>query len=88
VGSASTSKTNLLGMPRAELEAFVAGLGAKPFRARQLIAGRQQQLGIHVGPAVVLRARELDVVRVEIDGGERIFGAPVFVALPSKGFGG
>ena len=34
---ASTSKVNLLGMPRAELEAFVAGLGAKPFRARQLM---------------------------------------------------
>jgi 23S rRNA (adenine2503-C2)-methyltransferase len=37
VGPASTSKVNLLGMPRAELEAFVAGLGAKPFRARQLM---------------------------------------------------
>jgi len=37
VDPASTSKVNLLGMPRAELEAFVAGLGAKPFRARQLM---------------------------------------------------
>jgi 23S rRNA (adenine2503-C2)-methyltransferase len=37
VDSASTSKVNLLGMPRAELEAFVAGLGARPFRARQLM---------------------------------------------------
>jgi len=37
VAPASTSKANLLGMPRAELEAFVAGLGAKPFRARQLM---------------------------------------------------
>jgi 23S rRNA (adenine2503-C2)-methyltransferase len=31
------AKVNLLGMPRAELEGFVAGLGAQPFRARQLM---------------------------------------------------
>ena len=30
-------RTNLLGLERAELETFVAGLGAKPFRARQLL---------------------------------------------------
>ena len=31
-------RMNLLGLPRAELEAFVAErLGAKPFRARQLM---------------------------------------------------
>jgi len=30
-------RTNLLGLSRAELESFVAGLGAKPFRARQLL---------------------------------------------------
>jgi 23S rRNA (adenine2503-C2)-methyltransferase len=30
-------RVNLLGLPRAELEAFCAGLGAKPFRARQLM---------------------------------------------------
>ncbi|MCU0976718.1 MAG: 23S rRNA (adenine(2503)-C(2))-methyltransferase RlmN [Steroidobacteraceae bacterium] len=35
--SAATAKVNLLGMPRAELEGFVAGLGAQPFRARQLM---------------------------------------------------
>jgi 23S rRNA (adenine2503-C2)-methyltransferase len=29
--------TNLLGLPRAQLEAFVAELGSKPFRARQLM---------------------------------------------------
>src|SRR6201990_1536114 len=29
--------TNLLGLPRPELEAFVAELGSKPFRARQLM---------------------------------------------------
>ncbi len=32
----STPKTNLLGLTRAELEAFVANMGEKPFRARQL----------------------------------------------------
>ena len=34
---AATSKTNLLGLTRAELEAFVEGMGEKPFRARQLL---------------------------------------------------
>jgi 23S rRNA (adenine2503-C2)-methyltransferase len=32
-----TQRTNLLGLPRAGLEAFVADLGSKPFRARQLM---------------------------------------------------
>jgi 23S rRNA (adenine2503-C2)-methyltransferase len=32
-----SSRVNLLGLPRAELEAFCAGLGSKPFRARQLM---------------------------------------------------
>jgi 23S rRNA (adenine2503-C2)-methyltransferase len=31
------ARTNLLGLPKAELEAFVAELGSKPFRARQLM---------------------------------------------------
>jgi 23S rRNA (adenine2503-C2)-methyltransferase len=31
------AQTNLLGLPRPELEAFVAQLGSKPFRARQLM---------------------------------------------------
>ncbi len=35
--SPATSRTNLLGLPRAALETFVAGLGSKPFRARQLM---------------------------------------------------
>ena len=35
--SQSAGKTNLLGMTRPELEAFVAGFAAKPFRARQLL---------------------------------------------------
>jgi hypothetical protein len=30
-------RTNLLGMTRAGLEEFVAGIGAKPYRARQLL---------------------------------------------------
>jgi 23S rRNA (adenine2503-C2)-methyltransferase len=33
----ATSRTNLLGLPRAALETFVAELGSKPFRARQLL---------------------------------------------------
>jgi 23S rRNA (adenine2503-C2)-methyltransferase len=33
----SSAKTNLLGLPRAALERFVADLGSKPFRARQLM---------------------------------------------------
>ena len=33
----STAKTNLLGLTRAELDAFVVAMGEKPFRARQLL---------------------------------------------------
>ena len=33
----ASSKTNLLGLTRGDLETFVAGLGQKPFRARQLM---------------------------------------------------
>jgi 23S rRNA (adenine2503-C2)-methyltransferase len=36
--SATPQRTNLLGLPRAGLEAFVEQLGSKPFRARQLMA--------------------------------------------------
>ena len=32
----STERTNLLGLTRPSLEAFVAQLGSKPFRARQM----------------------------------------------------
>jgi 23S rRNA (adenine2503-C2)-methyltransferase len=35
--SEAAVRTNLLGMPRPELEAFVGGFGATPFRARQLL---------------------------------------------------
>ncbi len=35
--SPSATTTNLLGLPRSTLEAFVAQLGSKPFRARQLM---------------------------------------------------
>jgi 23S rRNA (adenine2503-C2)-methyltransferase len=34
---ASPMKTNLLGLTRSELEAFIASIGEKPFRARQLM---------------------------------------------------
>jgi len=33
----ATQRTNLLGLPRSELTAFVAQLGSQPFRARQLM---------------------------------------------------
>jgi 23S rRNA (adenine2503-C2)-methyltransferase len=33
----NASKVNLLGLPKAELEAFVGELGSKPFRARQVM---------------------------------------------------
>jgi 23S rRNA (adenine2503-C2)-methyltransferase len=36
-GSPDIAKTNLLGLPKADLEAFVGELGSKPFRARQLM---------------------------------------------------
>ena len=35
--SDAATTTNLLGLPRPELERFVAELGSKPFRARQLM---------------------------------------------------
>jgi 23S rRNA (adenine2503-C2)-methyltransferase len=37
MSGATNGKTNLLGLPRRELEEFIASLGAKPFRARQLM---------------------------------------------------
>jgi 23S rRNA (adenine2503-C2)-methyltransferase len=37
VATAGNTRTNLLGLNRAELEAFIVALGAKPFRARQLM---------------------------------------------------
>jgi 23S rRNA (adenine2503-C2)-methyltransferase len=37
VATAGNTRTNLLGLNRAELEAFAVKLGAKPFRARQLM---------------------------------------------------
>jgi 23S rRNA (adenine2503-C2)-methyltransferase len=35
---AGLQRVNLLGLPKADLESFVAGLGSKPFRARQLMS--------------------------------------------------
>ncbi len=37
VGAPAAAKVNLLGLSRPELEAFVSGLEARPFRARQLM---------------------------------------------------
>ena len=36
--AAPDARTNLLGLPRPDLESFVASLGSKPFRARQLMS--------------------------------------------------
>ncbi|MGH8279932.1 MAG: 23S rRNA (adenine(2503)-C(2))-methyltransferase RlmN [Gammaproteobacteria bacterium] len=41
--AASTAKTNLLGLERPALEAFFAGLGEKPFHARQLMQWMYQR---------------------------------------------
>jgi 23S rRNA (adenine2503-C2)-methyltransferase len=38
MSQSATERTNLLGLPRAALEGYVAGLGSKPFRARQLMS--------------------------------------------------
>jgi len=38
VSDPSTSRLNLLGLPGPQLQAFVEGLGNKPFRARQLMS--------------------------------------------------
>ena len=35
--TASTDKTNLLGMPQSALESYFASIGEKPFRARQVM---------------------------------------------------
>jgi 23S rRNA (adenine2503-C2)-methyltransferase len=35
--TASAEKVNLLGLPKAEIEQFFAGLGEKPYRARQIL---------------------------------------------------
>ncbi len=37
MSNSATERTNLLGLPRPALEAFVAQLGSRPFRARQLM---------------------------------------------------
>jgi 23S rRNA (adenine2503-C2)-methyltransferase len=37
MSAVATTRTNLLGLTPAELEAFVVGLGEKPYRARQLL---------------------------------------------------
>src|SRR5579864_5476216 len=38
MSSSVTERTNLLGLPRPALEAFVSKLGSRPFRARQLMS--------------------------------------------------
>jgi 23S rRNA (adenine2503-C2)-methyltransferase len=38
MSEAAAARTNLLGLEKPELEAFVGALGNKPFRARQLMS--------------------------------------------------
>ena len=38
MNAATSERVNLLGLPKAELEAFVGAMGSKPFRARQLMS--------------------------------------------------
>ena len=63
-------KTNLLGLDRAGLEAFVAGLGAKPFRARQLMQWMHQRgesdFARMTDLAKEFRARLADVAEVRV----------------------
>ena len=44
-------KTNLLGLPQADLEQFVEGLGEKPYRARQLQKWLRSESGKPMHPA-------------------------------------
>ena len=50
-------RTNLLGMTRPELEAFVGGFGTKPYRARQLLkwiyrrGAGSAMMGVHARPS-------------------------------------
>jgi 23S rRNA (adenine2503-C2)-methyltransferase len=64
-------RINLLGLPRAELEAFVAGkLGAKPFRARQLMKWIYRRgaadFSAMTDLAVDFRTRLADVARISV----------------------
>ena len=62
------AKTNLLGLPPAELEAFLVGLGEKPYRARQLLTWiykrREGDFAAMTDLGRELRARLADVAEV------------------------
>src|SRR5882672_11218836 len=59
-----STRTNLLGLDRAGLEAFVAGLGQKPFRARQLMKWIYKQ-GVADFAAMTDLAREFRALLME-----------------------
>src|ERR1700730_15015277 len=64
-------RVNLLGLPRAELEAFVPGrLGAKPFRARQLMKWIYRRGGAEIAAEAELgrdfRGRLSEVARIAV----------------------
>jgi 23S rRNA (adenine2503-C2)-methyltransferase len=70
VSPVATSKVNLLGLSRPELEAFVATLGAKPFRARQLMKWMyrkgESDFGRMTDLAKEFRARLEDVAEIRV----------------------
>jgi len=80
--TAATERTNLLGLPRPALETFVAQLGSKPFRARQLMnwiykrgAGSfadmtdlAKDLRTHLAAAAEVRAPDIVSVQRSLDG--------------------
>jgi 23S rRNA (adenine2503-C2)-methyltransferase len=66
----NASKVNLLGLPKAELEAFVGELGNKPFRARQLMnwlyKRGESDISAMTDPAKDFRATLLERAEVKL----------------------
>jgi 23S rRNA (adenine2503-C2)-methyltransferase len=79
---AAADRTNLLGLPRPELSAFVAQLGSQPFRARQLMnwiykrgtgsfadmSDLAKEFRASLGLAAEVRAPEIGAVQRSADG--------------------
>ena len=73
----SSAKTNLLGMPRPELEAFFAGIGEKPYRADQVMRWiyRAKVTGIdamtNISRSLRGRLKEIAEIRMPVFGAGR-----------------
>ena len=69
--TASTDKTNLLGLPQSALEGFFASLGEKPFRARQVMQWIYQRgvsdFGAMTDLSLKLRERLAEAARALAD---------------------